>query len=74
MAKFKQGVLEIIRSDADLFAKVSKATGVQPGSLRTVIDRNGRTLNQYNIVTLVASHLGKDPVEILEESKEGEQI
>lgn len=44
MAKFKKEILEKMRGDADLFAKLSKAMGVQPGSLRTVIDRNGNKL------------------------------
>lgn len=70
MAKFKKEVLEIMRSDADLFAKLSKAMVVQPGSLRTVIDRNGNNLNQYSIVALVATHLNKNPEDLVEEVSE----
>jgi hypothetical protein len=74
MAKFKKSVLEIMRSDADLYKKLSEALGVQPGSLRTVIDRNGTNLNQYSIVTLVASHLDKNPDELVETEIENEVV
>ena len=70
MAKFKQEVLAEIRRDADLFAKVAKATGIEPGSLRGTIDKNGRTLNQYHVVVVVASHLGRDPEDVIEEETE----
>lgn len=70
MAKFNKIALDKMRSDPDLFAKLSKAMGVAPGSLRTVIDRNGNNLNQYSIVTLVASHLGVDAEELLEEEED----
>lgn len=66
MAKFKQEILEKIKSDPDLFILVAKALGVKPVSLPQTIDRNGTSLNQYSIVTLVASHLGVDPDEIVE--------
>lgn len=66
MAKFKQEILEKIKSDPDLFVLVAKALGVKPVSLPQTIDRNGTSLNQYSIVTLVASHLGVGPDEIVE--------
>lgn len=66
MAKFKQEILEKIKSDPDLFILVAKALGVKPVSLPQTIDRNGTSLNQYSIVTLVASHLGVEPDEIVE--------
>lgn len=68
MAKvFKPEVLDKMRSDTDLYTKLCKALPAQPGSLRTIIDRNGRNLNQYSIVTLVAAHLGRAPEDLLEE-------
>lgn len=70
MARFKQEVLDIIRSDADLFASVAKAMDVKPYSLPGIILRNGNSLNQYSIVVLVANHLGRDPEEITESESE----
>lgn len=70
MARFKQEVLEIMKTDHDLFAAISKALDVLPASLPVIIHRNGRTLNQYHIVTLVAAHLGKKPEDICEEESE----
>lgn len=70
MAKFKQGVLAIMKSDPDLFSALCKALDVKPSSLPNTIDRNGNNINQYSIVTLVASHLGKNPEELLEEEIE----
>lgn len=69
MAKFKQEVLNIIKSDPDLFAAVAKKMEIKPVTLAANIDRNGNALNQYSIVTLVADHLGKDPEELLEEDE-----
>lgn len=66
MKRFKQSILDIIKSDADLFAEVAKKMNVKPTSLPTILDRNGNNLNQYSIVTLVATHLDKDPDELLE--------
>jgi hypothetical protein len=71
MAKFKQEVLETIKSDPDLFAAVSKALGIKPTSLHQTLIRNGATLNQYGIVTLVASHLGKEPEDVVDQEDEG---
>lgn len=70
MAKFKQEILEIMKTDVDLFSALLKALGVKPISLPTIIDRNGKTINEYSIVKLVADHLGKTPEEILEEESE----
>ena len=74
MAKFKQEVLNAIKSDPDLFAAVAKEMGVKPWSLGPMIDRNGATLNQYSVVAVVAAHLGKDAQELLEEDAEKEAI
>lgn len=73
MAKFKQEVLNKIKSDPDLFAAVAKGMGIKPLSLAANIDRNGSTLNQYSIVTLIADYLGKNPEELLEEDASTEQ-
>jgi hypothetical protein len=67
MAKrLKQDILEKIKSDPDLFAKVSKAMRIRPGSLPQTLLRNGASLNQWDIVTLVASHLGLEPDAVVE--------
>lgn len=70
MAKFTQEALDKIKLDPDLFAAVCKAMGVRPTSLPEIIKRNGNNLNQYSIVTLVASHLGVEPEEVLESESE----
>lgn len=67
MAKFKQEVLDQIKSDVDLFAKVAKELGLRPTSLPQTIERNGNVLNQYTVVALVADHLGKNPEDLLEQ-------
>lgn len=67
MAKFKQEVLNLIKTDPDLFAAVAKAMDIKPVTLAATIDRNGNNINQYSIVTLVANHLGVVPEELLEE-------
>lgn len=69
MAKFKKEVLDQIKADVDLFASVAREMRVKPVTLAANIDRNGNNLNQYSIVTLVASHLGKDPEDLLEEEQ-----
>ena len=70
MAKFKQEVLNRMKADPDLFAALCKAMDVKPSSMTNTIDRNSGTLNQYNIVALVADHLGKNPEDLLEEESE----
>lgn len=67
MAKFKQEILDKIKTDPDLFAAVAKAMRLKPQSLASTIDRNGSTLNQYSVVTVVASHLKMEPDDLLEE-------
>lgn len=68
MAKrFKQEVLEEIKKDPLLYGNVAEAMGIGLTSMPMAIKRNGPTINQYSIVTLVASHLGKEPEELLEE-------
>lgn len=69
MAKFKKEILEKISNDPDLYAAISKEMDVKPGSLGPMIARNGNSLNQYSIVTLVAEHLGMCPEDLLEEEK-----
>lgn len=70
MAKFNQEALDEIKKDPLLYASVAKEMGIDPGSLPMALKRNGNSLNQYNIVILVASHLGKDPGEVLEKDSE----
>jgi hypothetical protein len=67
MSKIKQEVLDKIKTDPDLFAKVAKALNIKPASLPMAIERNGSNLNQYSIVKLVSDYLEKNPEEILEE-------
>ncbi len=67
MAKFKQGVLNIIKADADLFAAVAKEMGIKPVTLAANIDRNGNALNRYSIVAIVADRLRMAPEDLLEE-------
>lgn len=71
MAKFNQETLDEIKKDPTLYVAVANEMGIDPGSLPMALKRNGPTLNQYTIVTLVASHLGKDPQELLEKDSEG---
>lgn len=73
MAKFKQEILEQIKNEPTLFGLVAEALGVRPVSLIKAIERNGPSLNQYSIVTLVATHLGKEASKIVEEELMGEQ-
>lgn len=67
VAKFKQEVLDVMKTDPDLFAALAKKLDIKPASLPVTIERNGNALNQYSIVTLVAAHLGKAPEDLLEE-------
>lgn len=67
MARFKQEVIDKIKADTKLYAVVVEATGVQPASLPIILNRNGRTLNQYNVVAKVAEYLGIEASEIIEE-------
>lgn len=69
MSRFKQEVLDRIKSDVDLFAAVCKALEISPASMPETLKRNGRTLNQYSIVTLVADRLGLKPEEVVEDSE-----
>ena len=70
MAKFKKEILEAIKSDPDLFIAVAKSLGIKPTSMAETIKRNSNNLNQYSIVTLVASHFGLSPDEVVEENSE----
>jgi len=71
MAKrFKQEVIDQIKKDPVLFGAVAETMGIELISLPMALKRNGPTLNQYHIVVLVASHLGKDPEDVLEEDIE----
>lgn len=73
MAKFKQEVINKIKADTELYAVVVEATGVQPASLPIILNRNGRTLNQYHVVAKVAEYLGQEPSELIEEELTGLQ-
>lgn len=74
MAKFKQEILDMIKSDPDLFTIVTKALGIKPTSMEQTINRNGVTLNQYGIVKAVADYLKKKPEDLLEVSKVKEAV
>lgn len=66
MTKFKQEILKEIRVDINLFAAVSQALKIKPESLIKSLRRNGKLLNQYHVVELVANYLKKDVSEIVE--------
>jgi hypothetical protein len=66
MTKFNAATLEAIKTDPVLFVAVATEMGINPGSLKMAIQRNGYSLNQYSVVMIVASHLGKEPQELLE--------
>lgn len=70
MAKFKREILDKIKSDPDLFAAVAKKMDIKPTTLASNIDRNGNSLNQYSIVTLVAEYLDVKPEDLLEEESQ----
>lgn len=70
MTKFNQWALDQIKADSQLFEAVADALGIKPVSLPMALQRNGASLNQYSIVTLVATHLGKEPEELLEKDTE----
>jgi len=74
MAKFKQEILDQINADSTLFGLVADALNIKPISLPKTLERNGAGLNQYSIVTLVATHLGKEPEDLLEKDTEDESI
>lgn len=69
MAKFKKEVLDIMKGDPDLFAAIAKEMEVKPTSLPMIIERNGHNLNQYSVVALVATHLNRNPDELIEDEK-----
>lgn len=66
MSKFKQEILDKIKSDTELFAIVARAMEIQPASLLANIHRNGSTLNQYHVVMAVAKYLKKSPDALIE--------
>lgn len=66
MAKLKREVLDQVKSNADLFAAVAKEIGVKPASLPVILDRNGNSINQYGVVTLIAEFLGTEPETLVE--------
>lgn len=69
MSKFKQEILDKIKSDPDLFTIVTKALKIKPTSMEQTINRNGVTLNQYGIVKAVADYLKKKPEDLVVTSK-----
>lgn len=73
MGKFKQEILELIKSDPDLFTIVTKALGIKPTSMEQTINRNGVTLNQYGIVKAVADYLKRKPEEVLEKESKAKE-
>jgi hypothetical protein len=70
MSKFKQEVLDKIKADADLFAKVANTMGIQPVSLPSAIERNTKTLNDYDVYKVVSEHLDMEIEDMLEEESE----
>jgi hypothetical protein len=68
MAKFKLEVLELIKNDPDLFIAVANELGIKPISMSQTLLRNGASLNQYSIVTLVANRLNRKPEDLLEDA------
>lgn len=67
MAKLNQATRDRIKGDPELFGKVAKAMDIKPISLIRMLDKNGATLNQFPVVTLIADYLKKAPEELLED-------
>lgn len=65
--RFKPEVIELIKRDPVLYAKVSQALNILPGSLNQTLIRNGASLNQYSAVTVVSEYTGKKPDELVED-------
>lgn len=74
MSKFKQEILDKIKSDPDLFTIVTKALKIKPTSMEQTINRNGVTLNQYGIVKAVADYLKKKPEDLVVQLKVKEPV
>lgn len=72
MAKLKSEVLDQIRSDAQLFADVSKVMGIKPVSLPAMLTRNPDSLTEYSIVKVLSDYLKVSPEDLIEEDSEKE--
>lgn len=66
MAKFKDEILEKIKTDPDLYFLVVKEMKCQPASLANALRRNSRSLNQYEVYEAVARYLKSGIKELLE--------
>lgn len=68
MAKqLTKDAIKKIGSSPDLFREICKRLEVKPTSLPMILKRNGDNLNRYDIVELVASYMGIDASEAVEE-------
>ena len=65
----KIALLEI-KGNADLFAKICKMLDLRPTSMSKMIERNGHNLNRYDVVEVIAKHMGIPPSEAVEEYAE----
>jgi hypothetical protein len=67
MAKaLSEKALAAIESDPILFGKIADALKIKPISLPQLVKRNSRRLQEYPILKLIASSLGKRPEDLLE--------
>lgn len=64
--RLSQKAIEALNTNTNLYKEVCDAVGVKPISLPKLIQRNSDKLTRYDIVILIASHLGLSPEEILE--------
>lgn len=72
--KFKQEILEKIKTDPDLFAAVATAMNIKPVSLSAMIDRNGNSLNVYTVVKAVSDYLKVKPESLLERYSKAKEV
>lgn len=58
---------DTILADSTLFKKVADKLKVKPASLIAIVYRNGSKINRYDVVELIAEHMGKTLSDIQEE-------
>lgn len=63
--KLTDDTRDLIKTDSDLFNKISKELDLLPGSLLTALRRNSATLAHYDVVQIIVKHTGKKATELL---------
>lgn len=63
--------IKLIRSDADLYAKVAKATDKAPSYLATLLRKKDKQLTQMNVLQVISEHTGLDTENLYEGNTEG---